>query len=216
MSQGALDLQSCENDLSSTQIWVKKGQHEYLLATLSKEIPQAKIELAIGSDEEIAFYTVGEGNVHLTGFYIPERKTDEQPQVDHVEVERNNSDKLVEETLEEGVVVKDVVRGKGKRVKHGDTVRIFFENKLASNNNIVGRKQTDDGLQMKLGDQNDSSTIRAWHIGIVGMRKGGKRIITCPPNTAYGEAGLSFMIPPNSIIISEVQLIWREKTHSEE
>lgn len=119
----------------------------------------------------------------------------------------------VSKQLEDGVTIIDTERGNGKKkAKIGDIVSVFYENKLASNENIVGRKQNEDGIRFILGDiASEKSIIRGWHIGIIGMRKGGKRRITCPPNVAYGENGVSLFIPPNATIISEIQLLSIER-----
>lgn len=109
--------------------------------------------------------------------------------------------------MEEGVVAFNIERGKGgKKAKIGDVITIYYQNKLEMNNNIVGRKQNEDGLQFILGNE-DASIIRGWHIGIIGMRKGGKRNIICPLETAYGERGLPPFIPPNATVVSEVELL---------
>lgn len=126
-----------------------------------------------------------------------------------------NTDKKDPKYLDEDVCVVDVERGRGKKAKIGDTVTIFYHNKLEENNNIVGTAP-EDGLKFTLGGTGNESVIRGWHIGLIGMRKGGKRNITCPPKTAYGENGLSFFIPPNATIISEVELLLIERKSDQE
>lgn len=112
--------------------------------------------------------------------------------------------------LEEGVTVLNLEHGKGKKAKIGDIVNIEFQNRLEGSDNIVGQSIDDEGLKFTLGTEGNESVIRGLHIGIVGLKKGGKRKITCPPKTAYGEEG-SFFIPPNSTVISEVKLLSIER-----
>lgn len=115
----------------------------------------------------------------------------------------------IEKELDNGVIVKDTVRGKGKKIKVGDTVTIYYVNRLETNA-IVGRLQTGDGLKFKLGDQSET-TIGGWHIGIIGMRKKGVRTILCPPESAYGEKGIPPFVPPNSTIHSDVSVLAVER-----
>ena len=49
--------------------------------------------------------------------------------------------------------------------------------------------------------------IPGWEIGLKDIKVGGKRKIKIPPNFAYGKNGVGDLIPPNSTLIFEIEII---------
>ena len=49
--------------------------------------------------------------------------------------------------------------------------------------------------------------IPGWDKGLVGMKVGGKRTLIIPPDMAYGAHGAGDAIPPNAILVFDVELL---------
>ena len=93
----------------------------------------------------------------------------------------------------------DIVRGKGPAAKPGDTVTVQYVG-MAFSTGEEFDASWDRGqpLPVPLGA---GQVIEGWDKGLVGMRKGGRRMLTIPPKLAYGSEGYPPTIAPNETLI---------------
>jgi peptidylprolyl isomerase len=97
------------------------------------------------------------------------------------------------------LVVDDIVSGKGPPAKAGDTVVVHYVGVNFSNGREFDASwDTGAPLPLQLGQD---QVIEGWDRGLVGIRKGGRRMLTIPPELGYGPEGDPPDIPPNETLV---------------
>uniref|UniRef100_A0A1A9WC10 FK506-binding protein n=1 Tax=Glossina brevipalpis TaxID=37001 RepID=A0A1A9WC10_9MUSC len=129
-----------------------------------------------------------------------DKKKAEQPNQQKQQQQQKSGN---ERTLSGGVKIVDLRVGNGPEAKAGKRNQVYYEGRFLSNNKVFDSTKSGAGFKFTLGR---GEVIKAWDIGIVGMKVGGKRRITCPPHMAYGSRGLPPNIPPNSTLVFEIEL----------
>lgn len=103
------------------------------------------------------------------------------------------------------LVIEDITVGDGAEAQPGTTVDTHYVGKSWSTG-----KQFDaswdrgQSLSFPLGA---GRVIQGWDQGIVGMKVGGRRKITIPPNLGYGAQGAPGAIAPNETLVFVVDLV---------
>ena len=108
--------------------------------------------------------------------------------------------------------IEDIVVGKGVEAQTGETVDVHYTGWLYDPKRDGNRGKKFDSshdrgqpLSFRLGA---GRVIRGWDEGVVGMRVGGKRILTIPSGMAYGPRGAGGgSIPPHAELVFEVELM---------
>jgi peptidylprolyl isomerase len=101
--------------------------------------------------------------------------------------------------------VEDLIEGKGAAAKSGDKISVRYVGVLFNNNKEFDSswKRGKAPFQVTLGQ---GQVIPGWDQGLVGMKVGGRRRLTIPPDLAYGAQGQPPSIPANSTLIFDVDL----------
>jgi FKBP-type peptidyl-prolyl cis-trans isomerase len=102
-----------------------------------------------------------------------------------------------------GVIINDTVVGSGTEVKNGDLVSVNYILSLSNGTVLQNSKDFGKPFQFTLGA---GQVIPGWEQGFAGMKVGGTRIITIPPELAYGQNQVG-PIPPNSTLVFTVELL---------
>ena len=99
----------------------------------------------------------------------------------------------------------DLVEGKGKEVKKGDTVDVHYTGWLKNGTKFDSSR--DRGKPFEVESVGFAKVILGWNEGLVGMKEGGKRKLILPPELAYGASGSPPVIPPNATLIFEIEVL---------
>ena len=103
------------------------------------------------------------------------------------------------------LVKQDIVKGKGPGAKPGDTVTVNYVG-MNFSNGVEFDSSWDSGqaFPVQLGA---GIVIDGWDKGLVGIKKGGRRMLTIPPEMGYGAEGYPPDIPPNETLVFVVDAV---------
>lgn len=116
----------------------------------------------------------------------------------------DNSDNNNTQNSQKGLVVENVLIGKGKEAVKGSKITVNYTGTLENGTKFDSSYDRKEPFQFVLGG---GEVIEGWDTGILGMKEGGKRKLTIPANLGYGENGAPPAIPPNATLIFEVELL---------
>lgn len=106
------------------------------------------------------------------------------------------------ETLPSGVVVTHTLEGTGVTPRASDKVKVHYRGTLTNGTEFDSSYKRDQPAVFPL-----NMVIPCWTQGLQKIKVGGKATLTCPSDTAYGERGAGAMVPPNSTLNFDVELI---------
>jgi FKBP-type peptidyl-prolyl cis-trans isomerase len=102
------------------------------------------------------------------------------------------------------IEIVEVEPGEGESVKDGDRVSMHYRGTLTDGKEFDSSYKRNSPFSFKVGA---GQVIRGFDMGVLGMKPGGKRKITIPPDFGYGARGAGSDIPPNSTLIFEIEIL---------
>ncbi|XP_048044379.1 FK506-binding protein 15 isoform X3 [Megalobrama amblycephala] len=109
------------------------------------------------------------------------------------------------EASSDSLVTQDLVQGEGQAVDVGDTVEVAYSGWLLQNHSLgqifdssLGKEKLQ---RVKLGA---GKALRGWEDGMLGMQKGGRRLIIVPPSMV--SKGVPNHVPENSTLVFDVEI----------
>lgn len=106
--------------------------------------------------------------------------------------------------LADGLEYWDIKVGTGKTAQKGDSASVNYTGWLTNGKKFDSSIGRGPFTVEPLGS---APVIKGWNEGIIGMKVGGKRQLRIPPDLAYGPQGYPGVIPPNSTLIFDVELL---------
>jgi len=107
-------------------------------------------------------------------------------------------------TTDAGLKIQEIECGDGEEAQKGDTLEVHYEGRLEDGTKFDASRDHGSTFEFLLGA---GQVIQGWDEGLVGMKIGGKRELTIPPELGYGAAGSPPVIPPNATLVFEVELV---------
>lgn len=109
-----------------------------------------------------------------------------------------------ETTTASGLRYEDLEVGDGDLATAGKTVDVHYTGWLTNGTKFDSSVDRGEPFSFGLGA---GQVIRGWDEGVAGMRVGGKRKLTIPPDLGYGPRGAGGVIPPNATLVFDVELL---------
>jgi FKBP-type peptidyl-prolyl cis-trans isomerase len=97
-----------------------------------------------------------------------------------------------------------LTEGTGHEAVAGKNVHVHYTGWLTDGQKFDSSRDRGQPFVFPLGA---GRVIKGWDQGVAGMKEGGKRRLTIPPELGYGPNGAGRIIPPNATLVFEVELL---------
>ena len=188
---------------------IKKGDSIIIkipTKSLFEESFRAQIPPGINADGEIIFYIGAEK--------VMSQEELQAEAMERMEAQKGKDEEIIEGYLKEkGLTAKKTdsglryiveKEGTGANPKPGDNVSVHYTGMLLDGTKFDSSLDRNEPISFVIGQ---GQVIRGWDEGIALLKQGGKAKLIIPSSLAYGERGAGGVIPPNSVLIFDVELV---------
>jgi FKBP-type peptidyl-prolyl cis-trans isomerase len=106
--------------------------------------------------------------------------------------------------MEKDLKIEIITPGDGAVAENGDTITVHYTGFFTDGQVFDSSLQCNEPFSFRLGA---GRVIKGWDFGVVGMKVGEQRRLYIPSELAYGMHGAGDVIPPNTDLIFEVELL---------
>ena len=92
----------------------------------------------------------------------------------------------------------------GKKPQKGDTISVHYTGTFEDGRVFDSSRERNKPFAFQIGT---NQVIKCWEEGFLHLAKSQRGSFRCPPEYAYGSAGAGSIIPPNSVLIFNVELL---------
>lgn len=100
--------------------------------------------------------------------------------------------------------IEELKAGTGDEATTGKSVDVHYTGWLTNGTKFDSSVDRGQPFSFPLGA---GRVIKGWDQGVAGMKVGGKRKLTIPPELGYGARGAGAVIPPDATLVFEVELL---------
>jgi len=100
--------------------------------------------------------------------------------------------------------IQDEKVGTGAEATPGRRVKVHYTGTFMGGSKFDSSRDRNEPYEFVLGTR---AVIPGWDVGLKGMRVGGIRHLTIPPDMAYGSQGMPGAIPPNAALKFDIELL---------
>lgn len=104
----------------------------------------------------------------------------------------------------QGLKIETLKEGTGEAAKKGDTVSVHYTGTLLDGTKFDSSVDRGQPFSFTLGQ---NRVIQGWELGVLGMKVGEKRKLTIAPELGYGAQSVGGVIPANSTLVFDVELL---------
>ena len=101
-----------------------------------------------------------------------------------------------------GLIIINETEGSGASPEASDTVKVHYHGTLLDGTVFDSSLDRGEPVEFAL-----NRVIPCWTEGVAKMKAGGKSVLVCPPDIAYGDRGAPPMIPGGATLTFQVELI---------